>query len=306
MAKWTAQDIPDQTGRRVVVTGANGGLGYHVSLELARRGARVILAARDAGRGQEALDRLLEEAPGADAELRSLDLASLDSVRAFAAGVEEPLDLLVNNAGVMAGPQRRTADGFELQFGTNHLGHFALTGLLLPRLLEGERPRVVSVSSMAHRTGKMHFDDLQSDRRYSRWSAYGQSKLANLLCMRELGRRAAEADTALVSVAAHPGYAATHLQTTGTKIDDVVMKVSNALIAQSETMGALPLLFAATEELESGAYVGPDGIGESRGHPKLVGMTGRARDDDAARRLWDESERLTGVRFDFSKTPQPT
>jgi NAD(P)-dependent dehydrogenase (short-subunit alcohol dehydrogenase family) len=306
MANWTARHIPDQTGRRVVVTGANGGLGYHVSLELARRGASVILAARDAGRGQEALDRLLKEVPGADAELRSLDLASLDAIRAFAAGVDEPLDLLVNNAGVMAGPPRRTADGFELQLGTNHLGHFALTGLLLERLLESERPRVVTVSSMAHRTGRMNFDDLQSDRRYSRWGAYGQSKLANLLFMRELARRAAEADTPLVSVAAHPGYAATHLQTTGTKIDDIVMKVSNTLIAQTDAMGALPLLFAATEDLHSGAYVGPGGIGEARGHPKLVGRTGRARDDEAARRLWEESERLTGVSFDFSRTPQRT
>ena len=305
MAKWTAQDIPDQSGRRAVVTGANGGLGYRVALELARHGAHVVLAARDAERGEAALARLRDEVPGADAELRSLDLADLASVRAFAAGLDEPLDLLVNNAGVMAGPRRTTADGFELQFGTNHLGHFALTGLLLERLLEGRAPRVVAVSSGAHRIGRMDFDDLNAEQRYNRWRAYGQSKLANLLFMRELGRRAAEAGTPLVSVAAHPGYAATHLQTTGTKIDDLVMWVSNRTIAQSDAMGALPLLCAATMDLESGAYVGPDGVGEQRGHPTLVGMTSRARDDDAARRLWEVSERLTDVRFDFTRSRQP-
>ncbi len=300
MGKWTAQDIPDQGGRRAVVTGANGGLGYHVSLELARNGARVVLAARNAEKGEDALRRLRAEVPDADVELRSLDLADLASVRAFAEGFDEPLDLLVNNAGVMAGPHRTTADGFELQFGTNHLGHFALTGLLLDRLLAAERPRVVTVSSGAHRMGKMNFDDLQAEGRYWRWGAYGQSKLANLLFMRELGRRAAEAGTDLVSVAAHPGYAATHLQTTGTKIDDVLMTVSNKVIAQSDAMGALPLLFAAVEDLESGAYVGPDGMAEQRGHPKLVGMTARARNDGDARRSWQVSEQLTGIRFDFS------
>jgi NAD(P)-dependent dehydrogenase (short-subunit alcohol dehydrogenase family) len=306
MAKWTAEDIPDQTGRRVVVTGANGGLGRHVATELARRGAHVILAARNAERGEQALARLRDEAPDADAELRSLDLADLASVRAFAEGVDEPLDLLVNNAGVMAGPQRTTADGFELQFGTNHLGHFALTGLLLERLLDAERPRVVTVSSGAHRLGKMNFDDVNSEQGYNRWRAYAQSKLSNLLFMRELGRRAAEADTPLVSVAAHPGYSATHLQSTGTKIDDALMWVTNKVIAQSDAMGALPLLFAATMDLESGAYVGPDGIGEQRGHPKLVGMTDRARDDDDARRLWQLSEELTGVTYGFARTPQRT
>jgi NAD(P)-dependent dehydrogenase (short-subunit alcohol dehydrogenase family) len=305
MPKWTASDIPDQTGRGAIVTGANSGLGYRVALELARHGARVVLAARHPARGEAALARLLGDVPEADAELRTLDLASLDSIRAFAAGIDEPVDLLVNNAGVMAGPRRTTEDGFELQIGTNHLGHFALTGLLLERLLEAERPRVVTVSSGAHRLGRMNFDDLQSER-YNRWRAYGQSKLSNLLFMQELGRRAAEAGTELVSVAAHPGYAATDLQSTGTLIDDLVMKVSNVVIAQSEAMGALPLLYAATEDLESGAYVGPDGVGEQRGHPKLVGMAGRARDPEAARRLWTESESLTGVTYDFARAPQRT
>ena len=301
MGKWTAQDIPDQSGRRAVVTGANGGLGYQVSLELARHGASVILTARNAERGEAALANLREEEPGADVELRSLDLADLGSIRAFAEEVDGRLDLLINNAGVMAGPRRTTADGFELQFGTNHLGHFALTGLLLDRLLEAEAPRVVAVSSGAHRMGKMHFDDIHHEEGYNRWRAYAQSKLSNLLFMRELGRRAAEADTPLVSVAAHPGYAATHLQSTGTKIDDAFMWVTNKVIAQSDAMGALPLLYAATVDLESGAYVGPDGIGEQRGHPKLVGMTGRARDDDDARRLWELSEAATGVTYEFAK-----
>jgi NAD(P)-dependent dehydrogenase (short-subunit alcohol dehydrogenase family) len=304
MGKWTAQDIPDQSGRVAVVTGANGGLGLQVSLELARHGARVIMTARNAERGEAALAKVRGELPEADVELRSLDLASLDAIRTFAAEVDEPVDVLVNNAGVMAGPRRATADGFELQFGTNHLGHFALTGLLLGRLLEAGEPRVVAVSSGAHRMGKMNFDDLNSEHGYNRWRAYGQSKLSNLLFMRELARRAAETD--LVSVAAHPGYAATHLQTTGTFVDDLFMKVTNAVIAQSDAMGALPLLYAATMDLQSGAYIGPDGIGEQRGHPKLVGMTSRARDDDAARRLWDESERMTGVKYDFSLAPRPS
>ena len=304
MARWTAEDIPDQAGRRVVVTGANGGLGLQVSTELARRGARVTLAARNPERGRAALERLRSEVPDADVALQPLDLADLASVRAFADAVDGPLDLLVNNAGVMAGPRRTTADGFELQFGTNHLGHFALTGLLLERLLAGDAPRVVTVSSGAHRMGRMSFDDLSSERGYNRWRAYGQSKLSNLLFMRELGRRAAEADAPLVSVAAHPGYAATHLQSTGTLVDDLFMKVTNTVIAQSEAMGALPLLYAATMELGSGAYIGPDGIAEQRGHPKLVGMTRRARDDDDARRLWEVSEQLTGVTYEFAAAVQ--
>jgi NAD(P)-dependent dehydrogenase (short-subunit alcohol dehydrogenase family) len=291
--------MPDQTGRRAVVTGANSGLGFQVALELARRGARVVLAVRDQRRGRAALERLRGEAPDADAELRPLDLASLASVRAFAAGVDEPVDLLVNNAGVMAGPRRTTADGFELQLGTNHLGHFALTGLLLGRLLAAPSPRVVTVSSGAHWVGRIDFDDLLSERRYHRWRAYAQSKLANLLFMRELGRRTAA--TPLVSVAAHPGYAATHLQTTGQRLDDLVMKVGNALLAQSDRTGALPLLYAATADLGSGAFAGPGGPGEWRGHPKLVGMSARARDPLTARRLWEVSERLTGVSYDVGR-----
>ena len=300
---WTAADMPDQTGRRVVVTGANSGLGFHTSLELARRGAHVVMACRNLDKGRAAEERVRAEAPGAHVELRALDLADLASVRAFAADLDlDALDLLVNNAGVMALPRLRTADGFEMQLGTNHLGHFALTGLLLPRLLAGDEPRVVTVSSNAHKMGRINFDNLNGDRRYFRWTAYGQSKLANLLFALELSRRAG---AALTSVAAHPGYAATHLQlqasdATGNPIDRAANKLMNTVLAQSDAMGALPSLYAATADLPSGAYVGPDGPGEFRGHPQVVAPNGRARDEATAKRLWEVSETLTGVTFDFS------
>ena len=300
---WTAADIPDQTGRTVVVTGANSGLGFHTSLELARRGAHVVMACRNLDKGRAAEARLRGEVPDADVELRALDLASLDSVRGFASDLElESLDLLVNNAGVMALPRLRTADGFEMQLGTNHLGHFALTGLLLERLLRADDPRVVTVSSNAHKMGRINFDNLNGDRRYFRWAAYGQSKLANLLFALELGRRAGGK---LTSVAAHPGYAATHLQlqaseATGNPIDRAANKLMNAVLAQSDAMGALPSLYAATMDLPGGSYVGPDGPGEFRGHPQLVAPNGRARDEETARRLWTVSDELTGVTFDFS------
>jgi NAD(P)-dependent dehydrogenase (short-subunit alcohol dehydrogenase family) len=301
--KWTAADIPDQTGRTAVVTGANSGLGFHTSLELARRGAHVVMACRNLDKGRAAEEQLRGEAPDAEVELRELDLADLSSVRAFADELDvEALDLLVNNAGVMALPRRETADGFEMHFGTNHLGHFALTGLLLGRLLAADDPRVVTVSSNAHKTWHVNFDNLQGDRKYFRWAAYGQSKLANLLFALELGRRSGGAIT---SVAAHPGYASTHLQfqsaeETGNRIDAVMNKLANRVLAQSDAMGALPSLYAATMDLPSGSYVGPDGPGEFHGHPKLVMPTGRARDEQDAARLWDVSEELTGVTYDFS------
>jgi NAD(P)-dependent dehydrogenase (short-subunit alcohol dehydrogenase family) len=300
MGKWTAQDIPDQTGRTVVVTGANSGLGFHTSLELARRGARVLMACRNLDKGREAEQRLRREVPSADVEVRRLDLADLASVREFAAGVEA-LDLLVNNAGVMAVPRSETADGFEAQLGTNHLGHFALTGLLLETLLAGTDPRVVTVSSNAHKLGKIDFDDLQRERSYNRWTAYCQAKLANLLFTLELQRRAADADSALQSIGAHPGYAATHLQSrSANPIDRVLMSVTNRLVAQSDAAGALPSLFAATvPDVPGGSYIGPDGLGEQRGHPQYVAPSGRAQDTATARRLWDVSEELTGVGFRF-------
>jgi NAD(P)-dependent dehydrogenase (short-subunit alcohol dehydrogenase family) len=298
---WDAGRIPDQTGRVAVVTGANSGLGLVTARELARKGALVVLACRDMDKGRSALADVERVASGPPPELEELDLASLDSVRAFAerfAASHDGLDLLINNAGVMAPPRRRTADGFELQFGTNHLGHFALTGLLLP-LMEGrEDARVVTLSSPVHRMGRISFDNLNGDRRYFRWNAYGQSKLANLLFALELDRRLRASGSTVKSLAAHPGYAATNLQSAAAPlVDRLVMKVGNAVIAQSAEMGALPTLYAATEPgLEGGTYVGPDGLGEQRGHPTIVKPSRAARDEQTARRLWDVSADLTGVR----------
>jgi NAD(P)-dependent dehydrogenase (short-subunit alcohol dehydrogenase family) len=273
-----------------VVTGANSGLGLVAARELGRAGARIVLAVRDATRGERAAATI----PGA-AEVRPLDLADLGSVRAFAEAWEGDLDVLINNAGVMAVPERRTADGFELQIGTNHLGHFALTNLLLPHV----RDRVVTLSSGAHRIGGLDVADLNWERRrYQRWRAYGQSKLANLLFVLELQRRLAEARSELRAVAAHPGYAATNLQSrTENPLQNAVMAVGNRVFAQSDEMGALPTLYAATQDIPGGSFVGPDGPGEQRGHPRLVGRSRAADDTAAARALWARSEELTGVRF---------
>jgi NAD(P)-dependent dehydrogenase (short-subunit alcohol dehydrogenase family) len=228
-------------------------------------------------------------------EVRALDLADLASVRAFAEDWQEGLDVLINNAGVMATPKSRTKDGFELQIGTNHLGHFALTNLLLPRIAD----RVVTVSSGAHRAGKIRLDDLNWEHgRYQRWPAYGQSKLANLLFTSELQRRLEGAGSEVRAIAAHPGYAATNLQSrTGSFVQNAFMAIGNLVIAQSDEMGALPTLYAATQDLPGDSYVGPDGFQEQRGHPKLVGRSGAARDDTTAERLWELSEQLTGVSF---------
>jgi NAD(P)-dependent dehydrogenase (short-subunit alcohol dehydrogenase family) len=303
--KWTADRIPDQSGRTAVVTGANSGLGSITARELARKGARVVMACRNLEKGEAARRQIEEAAPGAQLELEALDLASLDSVRGFAERVREShdgLDLLINNAGIMATPRRETADGFELQFGTNHLGHFALTALLIGELEGREDARVVTLSSGAHRMGRISFDNLGGERRYFRWNAYGQSKLANLLFALELDRRLRAAGSNVKSLAAHPGYAATNLQHAGPpKIDSAIMHVSNRLIAQSEDMGALPTLYAATEPgLEGGVFIGPDGFAAQRGHPKTEKPSGAARDEQAARRLWEVSEQMTGVRFEFS------
>jgi len=290
MSKWTAADLPALHGRTVIVTGANSGIGLVAARELARAGARVVLAVRDTAKGEQAAAGL-----EGTTEVRQLDLADLASVRAFADGVTEDVDVLVNNAGVMATPQRRTADGFELQFGTNHLGPFALTNLLLPRI----RDRVVTVSSGAHHLGRIVLDDLNwEQRRYQRWLAYGQSKLANLLFTLELQRRLTAAGSGLRAVAAHPGYAATNLQSrTENAIQNGLMAIGNRIFAQSDEMGALPTLYAASQDIPGGSYVGPDGPFEQRGHPRLVGRSGRASDADSARRLWERSEVLTGVGF---------
>jgi NAD(P)-dependent dehydrogenase (short-subunit alcohol dehydrogenase family) len=301
-ARWTAEQIPDQSGRVAVVTGANSGIGLIAARELARAGAGVVLACRNVQKGEAARDQIARAIPAAKLEVAELDLGSLASVRTFAesfADRHEGPDLLINNAGVMAPPRSETADGFELQFGTNHLGHFGLTGLLIGGMEGREDARVVTVTSPAHWYGRVDFEDLQGERRYGRWRAYGQSKVANMLFALELDRRLRLAGWRVQSLAAHPGYAATKLQSTGpTGIDSAVMAVTNRLFAQSAEMGALPMLYAATHPgLEGGTLIGPGGIGEQRGHPKPVPPRGRALDEALARRLWTVSEQLTGVRF---------
>jgi NAD(P)-dependent dehydrogenase (short-subunit alcohol dehydrogenase family) len=287
------------------VTGANSGLGLATARELARRGASVVLACRDTGKGTSALERIEAEVPDAQVSLGQLDLGSLASVETFAQGYRsdhDGLDLLINNAGVMAPPRRVTSDGFELQLGTNHLGHFALTGRLIGAMEGSADARVVAVSSNAHKLGRINFDDLQSERHYNRWRAYGQSKLADLMTALELDRRLRAAGSRVKSLAAHPGYAATNLQTAAPPLlDRTVMTVTNRLFAQSAEAGALCLLYAATEPgLQGGVYVGPDGLGEARGHPKVVSPSRAAYDEQVAARLWDVSEQLTGVKFELA------
>lgn len=305
MPRWTAADLPDQTGVTVVVTGASSGLGLRSAEALAAHGARVVLACRNPTKAAAALERVRAVARGADPELVTLDLESLASVRACAADLAArcpKIDVLLNNAGVMAVPKGRTLDGFERQIGTNHLGHFALTGLLLPTLLAAPAPRVVTVSSNAHKLGRLHLDDLSFERtRYSRWRAYGQSKLANLLFTSELQRRAAAAGTALLAVAAHPGYAATNLTSgpaTGAAVLRPLLSLGDRLVGQPDHMGALPQLYAATmPDVGPDDYWGPDAFREQRGYPTRVGRSVRAQDQDAARGLWERSEELTGVSY---------
>jgi NAD(P)-dependent dehydrogenase (short-subunit alcohol dehydrogenase family) len=278
-------------------------LGRVTARELARKGATVVLACRNLEKGESARDECEGAAPDGELELEELDLASLDSVREFAARFKDGhqgLDLLINNAGVMATPRRSTADGFELQLGTNHLGHFALTGLLIGEMEGREDGRVVTLSSGMHHFGRIAFDNLRGDRRYFRWRAYGQSKLANLLFALELDRRLRVAGSTVKSLAAHPGWAATNLQYAGPPaVDAALMRVGNKVIAQSDEMGALPTLYAATEPgLEGGTFCGPDGFLEQRGHPKRVAPSAAARDEQVARRLWEVSEEMTGVRFE--------
>ncbi|HTX32581.1 MAG TPA: oxidoreductase [Solirubrobacteraceae bacterium] len=305
--RWTTADIPAQRGRVAVVTGANSGLGLIASGELARAGASVIMACRNTDKGKAAAERIRDADPDVELKVAALDLADLSSVRSFAAEAPKRIDLLINNAGVMAPPRRLTKDGFESQLGTNHLGHFALTGLLLGRLLAASEPRVVTESSGAHHFGRISFDNLQGERHYMRWLAYGQSKLANLMFAFELQRRADEAGAALKSLAAHPGYARTNLQFAAPPLlDRAVMHVSNAVFAQSAEMGALPTLYAATApDVPGGSFIGPDGFMEQRGYPHVVSAAGRAYDREAWRRLWEVSEELTGVHYEFAGAPAP-
>lgn len=299
MAKWTASDIPDQTGRVAVVTGANTGLGYETASALAEHGARVVLAVRNLDKGKDASARISATSPHADVALQELDLTSLDSVRTAAGQLRsdyERIDLLINNAGVMWPPKQVTKDGFELQFGTNHLGHFAFTGLLLDRLLPITDSRVVTVSSIGHRMlADIHFDDLQWERRYNRVAAYGQSKLANLLFTYELQRRLAPHGTT-IAVAAHPGGSRTELTRSLPRPFVRIFSTIEPLITQEAAAGALPTLRAATDPgVAGGQYYGPDGFAEIRGYPRVVASSNKSHDVKLQRRLWTVSEELTGV-----------
>ncbi|GAA4862877.1 oxidoreductase [Saccharopolyspora rosea] len=309
MARWTTADIPDQTGRTVLITGANSGLGLHSATALAQRGARVLLACRDAERGRSALREVAASA-ATSPELVELDLADLASVHRAAAEVRDrtgdALDVLMNNAGVMATPRRRTRDGFELQLGTNHLGHAALTWLLMPALRNRPGARVVTVSSLAHRGGGLDVDDLNfTARRYDPVRAYAQSKLANLLFSQELHRAARRAGLDLVSAAAHPGMSDTELTTNSARLRRVpaavhsLLGLASRLVLQPASQGALPQLYAATApNVRGGDYFGPSGLGESRGHPARARMRRAALDERTARRLWAATAELTGVQPD--------
>ncbi|MER5307079.1 oxidoreductase [Streptomyces sp. NPDC002773] len=306
--RWTAELIPDQTGRTFVVTGATSGLGLATTRALARRGARVVLAVRDEEKGRAVAEGLAASGAAAGAlDVRRLDLADLASVRDFAGRMREEhshLDVLINNAGVMAPPRTLSPQGHELQFAVNHLGHFALTGLLLDLLAagggNGRDPRVVTVSSINHRQGSLRHDDLSGERGYTPMAFYNQSKFANAVFGYELHRRLAEARSPVRSVLAHPGYTATSLQTRDTRglLRFLLGSVGNPLIAQAPERGALPQLYAATESgVASGEFIGPDGLGELRGAPTRVRLSGAAADPAAGRRLWELSERLAEVRF---------
>jgi NAD(P)-dependent dehydrogenase (short-subunit alcohol dehydrogenase family) len=302
---WSISDIPDQKGKVFVVTGSNSGIGLEAAEALAGRGAHVIMACRSAGKAKEAEDRIKAKHLEARIDVRALDLSSLARIRAFAEQLtkdHEAIDVLVNNAGIMAVPRALTADGFEMQIGTNHLGHFALTGLLLPVLAKAKSARIVTVSSTVHRTGRIAFDDLMGEKRYEKWGAYMQSKLANLLFMYELHRRLPSAHPTIASLSCHPGYAATNLQTVGPKIErswtSAIFETGNALVAQSAAAGALPTLRAATDpSARSGEFYGPRGPLALWGAPVIETTAARARDEAAARRLWQMSAELTGVRY---------
>lgn len=302
---WTVANIPDQTGRIAVITGANSGLGYQTALALASKNAHVVMACRNLPKANAACDKIRQQAPTASLAVMPLDLADLASIRTFAADFltqYDRLNLLINNAGIMIPPLRHTTDGFELQLGTNHLGHFALTGLLLERLMEQPNSRIVTTSSIVAHIGRIKFDDLMHERRYHRWLAYGQSKLANLLFALELQRRLTAAQAATISLAAHPGGSATNLQRTGIDLDNApVQRLLMAFLypfLQSATMGALPQLYAATAPgVPGGDYYGPGDGFEITGYPAKARLPRAARDHPTATRLWHTSERLTGVNY---------
>ncbi|MGF1506599.1 MAG: SDR family NAD(P)-dependent oxidoreductase [Chloroflexi bacterium] len=308
MPKWTVEeDMPDQTGRLVIVTGANSGLGYETTLALAKKNATVLMACRNLDKAETARQQIIDQVPGADLRIMKLDLGSLESVHTFAEEVRQGythIDILYNNAGVMAIPRRETADGFEMQFGVNHLGHFALTGLLLDCLIDVPESRIVTVTSFASYNGRIDFDDLHGEQRYTRYGAYSQTKVANLLFGLELHRRLREAEAQTASIVAHPGYAHTDLQSTSTSasgnlVERITYGILNNVLAQSAQMGALPQLYAATDpDAESGKLYGPHL--RIRGYPSEERPVKYARSEDVARRLWEVSEELTGVRYAFA------
>jgi NAD(P)-dependent dehydrogenase (short-subunit alcohol dehydrogenase family) len=305
MGKWTPQQMPPQQGRLAIVTGANSGIGYQAARHLSRAGAAVILACRSREKGEAASAKIVAKQPSAKVEMRILDVADLDSVRRFAAEFlreDKPLELLINNAGVMAIPERRTTpQGFEMQFGTNHLGHFALTGLLLPALLRQPNSRVVTVASIAHKSGKLNFDDLNAEGRYDPRGAYAQSKLANVVFGLEFDRRLRARSAHTASVIAHPGVAVTNIVSNGmgTGLKGRVVSALLPFVAQSDDRGSWPLLYAATSpDAHGGGYYGPDGIAEFKGTPVEVKPKPHALDPAAGKRLWEMSEALTGVRYD--------
>jgi NAD(P)-dependent dehydrogenase (short-subunit alcohol dehydrogenase family) len=310
---WSADQVPDQGGRTVVITGGNSGVGFGAALVFARRSATVVLACRDAGRAEQAAGRIAAEVPGAAVDVVELDLASLRSVRSAAEHLRAAyprLDLLINNAGVMIPPYGRTEDGFELQFGTNHLGHFALTGLLLDRLIGTPGSRIVTVSSNGHRAGRIDFDNLQFEHGYRRTAAYYRSKLANLLFTYELQRRLAAADAPAIALAAHPGGSRTELARHSPSVIKVLMHPALGLatrwMLQDPAMGALPTLRAAVDPAaRGGEYYGPGGWGEWTGSPVRVESSAASHDVEVQRRLWAESERLTGVSYRFAGSPEP-
>ncbi len=306
MTNWTEDDIPDQTGRTILITGANSGIGFEAARALAERGAHVVMGCRNAAKAQAAVGEIEATEPSGSVEILEMDLADLDSIERAAgqfAAAHDRLDVLVNNAGLMATSFQHTAQGFEMQIGVNHLGHFALTGHLVDRVMTTDGARVVTISSQGHRMGGIKFDDLNSEEDYSPWPAYFQSKLANLLFTRELQRRLAESGADTIAVAAHPGLSKTNLGSENSggilaTLTAWTRPAFEAIASQSAAMGALPTLRAATDpDVAGGDYFGPAGIGETRGHPKKVGTSSRAKDDASAARLWELSTELTGVTY---------
>lgn len=311
-SNWSTDEIQDLSGSTIVVTGANSGLGYEASKEFARKGGHVVMACRSIDRGENAAEEIREELPSASLSVHECDLADLDSIRSFAeefSSTYSSLHILCNNAGVMAIPRSETEQGFETQFGVNHLGHFALTGLLLDSLIEtGGETRIVTQSSMIHENGEIDFEDLNSEESYDEWGAYGQSKLANLLFSYELDRRLRAADLDVTSVGCHTGYAATNLQRrgpemSGSRLRLFAMGAANRVLAQGADTGALALLYAATaHDIEGGQYVGPGGFRKMRGAPELQRSSDGSYDRENARRLWEISEELTGVTYEFDRS----